>query len=182
MRNENQLMNAMALNGGSVVASGSPVNESSKVRDLLDVKQLVLANARVLYGSESRKFFDFVTGSDTSGKYVCVLICSLDGYTRILRKETHTDPLEAARALANGLIKDAGTLFTKVDIGDQLIGQQGYREEDGKFKLDEYKPVQRFSGPVDDTKTLRPEYRHGDRSAPRGPAADVKRRRYDGLY
>lgn len=93
------------------------------------MKQLVLANARILYGSESRKFFgtpyrilarsptniriDFVTARDIDGKYICVLVCSLDGFTRILRKETNVDPLGAARALADGLVKDTGMLFCK---------------------------------------------------------------------
>jgi hypothetical protein len=146
MLNGNQLMNAMALNGGHVVAPDNPIKDASTVGDtshafhvtmsllttpqvtaLLELKQLVLGNARVLYGSEQRKFFgassspqskkasltypDFVTGRNPTGKHSCVLVCSLDGYTRILRKETALCPLEAARALADGLILDAGTLF-----------------------------------------------------------------------
>ncbi|KAL1602792.1 hypothetical protein SLS60_006213 [Paraconiothyrium brasiliense] len=176
----NKLMNAMTMNGGNVVPSDSPVKNTSTVTALLEVKQLVLSNARILYGSEQRKFFDFVTGRSAGGRYICVLVCSLDGYTRILRKETNASPLEAARALADGLISDAGDLFGKADVGDQLHGQQGYREEDGKFHLDACKTVHRFCGPADDTRTLRPEYRYDRNDAPQGPAADRKRHHRDG--
>ncbi|KAJ4348364.1 uncharacterized protein N0V89_009738 [Didymosphaeria variabile] len=131
---------------------------------------------------EAHVKLDFVTGRNAGGKYICVLVCSLDGYTRILRKETHACPLEAARALADGLIHDSGDLFGKADVGDQLHGQQGYREADGKFHLDAYKAVYRFSGPADDTRTLRPEYRHDRDGVPRGPAADRKRHCRDGDY
>ena len=103
----------------------------------MNVKQLVLGNARIIYGSEARKFFgischarsrrptdgptDFVTGRDPEGKYVCVLVCSLDGHTRILRKETHTDALGAARALADSLIKDTGALFSKLGLNKPTL-------------------------------------------------------------
>ncbi|KAJ4290899.1 hypothetical protein N0V90_010095 [Kalmusia sp. IMI 367209] len=179
MLNDTQLMYRKAMEGGNIVAPDSLVNDQSKVREVIDVKQLVLSNARILYGSESRKFFDFVTGRAASGKYTCVLVCSLEGSTKILRKEVSNCPLGAARALADGLIKDTGLLFDKYDVGYQLTNQQGYRDEGEQFKLDEYKSAARYSGPVDDTKTLRYDYRNFD--APRGPAADgwSKRRRGD---
>ncbi|KAK7192921.1 hypothetical protein DPSP01_005131 [Paraphaeosphaeria sporulosa] len=175
MMNENQLMNVMALNGGHVPAIDSAVKNPSTVTALLEVKNLVLANARILYGSESRKFFDFVTARNAAGKHVCVLVWSLDGYTRILRKETSTCPLETARALADGLMRDAGDLFAVADVGDQLHGQQGYRGGSGKFELDKFKAMRRFPGPADDTAMLRYENRQDRDDVPRGPAADRKR-------
>ncbi|OAF99712.1 uncharacterized protein CC84DRAFT_1181183 [Paraphaeosphaeria sporulosa] len=107
--------------------------------------------------------------------HVCVLVWSLDGYTRILRKETSTCPLETARALADGLMRDAGDLFAVADVGDQLHGQQGYRGGSGKFELDKFKAMRRFPGPADDTAMLRYENRQDRDDVPRGPAADRKR-------
>ena len=125
-------------------------------------------------------------------------MCSLDGRTRILRKETGSNALEAARVLADGLMKDTGALFStlhlitlymmiiylysavRAKVGDQLYGQQGYREEDGEFRLDVNKSIQRFSGPIDDTRTLRPDYRRDNFS--RGKDADVKKRRLGDYY
>lgn len=65
------------------------------------------------------------------------------------------------------------------DVGDQLYGQQGHRGENGKFELDQHKSMRRFPGPADDTRTLKPEFRHDRDDTPRGPAADRKRYRRD---
>ena len=136
-----------------------------------------------------------MTGRSSAGKYSCMLVCSLDGQTKLLRKEVKESALEAARALADGLIQDTGLLFgmfpsflflhrymlinhtDKIDVGYQVSHQQGYRMMGEKFKLDDGKLAAKFSGPVDDTETLRQDFRNI--GAPRGPAADGygKRRR-----
>lgn len=65
----------------------------------------------------------------------------------------------------------------KADVGAQLVGQQGYYHgEDCKFRLDRYKSIHRFSGPVDDTKTLYPEYRD---LQPKSRPVESKKRRGD---
>ncbi|KAL5374278.1 hypothetical protein PMIN06_009930 [Paraphaeosphaeria minitans] len=180
--NDNQQMTATSLNGGHVPTPSSPVKDPSTVTALLELKNLVLGNARILYGSESRKFFDLVTARNPAGKHVCVLVCSLDGHTRILRKEmTSTSALDASRALADSLIRDAGELLAIADVGDQLHGQQGFRGESGIFKLDGASGMRRFPGPVDDTATLRFGFRRDGEGVARGAAGDRKRcRREEG--
>lgn len=76
----------------------------------------VILHTQSLIAISNITYKDFVTARNSAGKHICVLVCSLDGYTRILRKETHDDPLEAARALADGLISDAGDLFREYRI------------------------------------------------------------------
>ncbi|KAL5404890.1 hypothetical protein PMIN04_012491 [Paraphaeosphaeria minitans] len=194
--NDNQQMTATSLNGGHVPTPSSPVKDPSTVTALLELKNLVLGNARILYGSESRKFFGsfaplhshphilphLVTARNPAGKHVCVLVCSLDGHTRILRKEmTSTSALDASRALADSLIRDAGELLAIADVGDQLHGQQGFRGESGIFKLDGASGMRRFPGPVDDTATLRFGFRRDGEGVARGAAGDRKRcRREEG--
>ncbi|KAF1956831.1 hypothetical protein CC80DRAFT_386337, partial [Byssothecium circinans] len=123
----------------------------SQITKIADLKNTVLGHARMLYGSERNKFYDIVT-IDIDGKYASILSCSQDGTIKFLRKEVNTCALEATRALVDGLYKDAGLLFTKYDVGDQISGQQGFCGSDGKFALDDTLKAIRDSGPVDDTR------------------------------
>jgi len=43
--------------------------------------------------------------------YATVLVCSMEGSTKILRKELGHSPLSATRAIITGLVKDTGVLF-----------------------------------------------------------------------
>jgi hypothetical protein len=54
---------------------------------------------------------DVVFGANEEGKYATVLVCSMEGSTKILRKELGDCPLSATRAIITGLVKDTGVLF-----------------------------------------------------------------------
>ncbi|KAF2685941.1 hypothetical protein K458DRAFT_300320, partial [Lentithecium fluviatile CBS 122367] len=144
-----------------------------QIRQLMDLKNFALGNARLLYGSEQRKFYDIVVGANEDGKYATVLVCSFDGATKILRKEVALCPLAATQAIVDGLVMDTGLLFSKYDVGDQISDQQGFRSaETGKFELDDKKTA-KTSMPVDDTNALRRSYYH--KYVPAAPRADRER-------
>ncbi|KAF2641607.1 hypothetical protein P280DRAFT_549297 [Massarina eburnea CBS 473.64] len=167
-----ELMQPMITEGGNTVQPSSFCNDDHKLAQIEALKNRALGSARILYGSEQRKFFDIIIGSHDDGKHTAMLVCSLDGWSKLLRKEVDVCPVAATRAMVNGLTKDVGTLFTKFDVGDQISGQQGFSGLDGKFALDEHKIAIRDGPRLDDTRTLRGQYAH----TPIGPSGRGSKR------
>ncbi|KAF2658115.1 hypothetical protein K491DRAFT_713882 [Lophiostoma macrostomum CBS 122681] len=153
------------------------INDPEKIKQVKDLKTLALANARLLYGSDRNRFFDVVTSQFDSlagTKYGAFLVITVDGTTKPLRKEVNDCPLTACRALVARLHKDTGLLFMKFDVGDQISGQQGTRNNAGKFELNADQVNRRSDGPDDETRNMEHTY------APRGPRGDGHRYRGGG--
>ncbi|KAF2793157.1 hypothetical protein K505DRAFT_194289, partial [Melanomma pulvis-pyrius CBS 109.77] len=111
-----------------------------QVKYLKDLKTIAASNARLLYGSDRNRFFDIVVSYDESnGHYGAYLICTIEGTSKALRKDLADSPIKAVQTLVIGLQKDTTLIFTKYDVGDKFIGQQGARNSDGIFKLDDGK-------------------------------------------
>ncbi|KAF2868992.1 hypothetical protein BDV95DRAFT_669947 [Massariosphaeria phaeospora] len=172
------LMNQAAMDSGSATATTAAEPSTwldDPVRMYSDLKMVGLSHAKVLYGSEFKKFYDFVVSySVPDEKYGAFLTCSYEGASKALRGEIHDDPVQATRILVDGLQKDCGALFRKVNIGDIFYHQQGAISDDGIFELYDYKtPRKHDDRPCDDTVPLQsraPEVRYD--GVPRGPRAD----------
>jgi hypothetical protein len=133
---------------------------------------------------------DVVFGANAEGQYAAVLVCSMEGSSKILRREVGPSPLSATRAIVNGLVMDTGLLFGtcqqnsteideylyivgKYDVGDQISDQQGHQNaETEAFELDANKSALRDDWPVDATETLRRSNVMGRAFPPLGSRAD----------
>jgi hypothetical protein len=94
--------------------SASDVEVACKqARQILDLKNHALGHARILYGSEARKFFDIIDAPVAPGKHVAALVCSLEGETKTLRMHYANCPVVATHDLVQGLKKDTGMLYCK---------------------------------------------------------------------
>ncbi|KAF3004799.1 hypothetical protein E8E13_003131 [Curvularia kusanoi] len=167
--------------GGEGTGQGGDESAGVRLGQLHELRVMALGNAKILYGLERFKFFDIVVAySEAEAKFATILVCSLNGFTKILRKEVASCPLAAARALVHGLHVDTGVLLTKYDVGDQMFGQQGSTRRGEVFSLDNCKGAVCTSRDYDqdDTSTLS----RRTPNAPSGPRADyypAKRTRYD---
>ncbi|PVI06870.1 hypothetical protein DM02DRAFT_667021 [Periconia macrospinosa] len=154
-------------------------------RNLNELKAPALGHARILYGSEARKYFDILDAPIGPDWHIAALVCSFEGETKTLRTCYAESPLEAMNKLVQGLKTDTGKLYCKIQVGDQISGQQGYTGLNGVFQLDTSKQPRRPSGDLDDTESIKEVGRKrafaGVPTRPRGDhwAPPVKRQRPD---
>ncbi|CAI6338754.1 unnamed protein product [Periconia digitata] len=97
----------------------TPQPDFQEIRQILDLKIYALSHARILYGSEARKFYDILdapvapNSMDTPGKFLAVLVCSLEGASKTLRiAYADEGPVHAVNKLVQELKRDSGVLYS----------------------------------------------------------------------
>ncbi|KAF2747671.1 hypothetical protein M011DRAFT_486501 [Sporormia fimetaria CBS 119925] len=145
------------------------MSDTDKMIQMRELKMMTLGNARVIYGNDRNRFYDIITSYTLiSGQiqYSSILVVTIDGSTKALRKETASDPLVATRNMVQGLMTDAGSIFARIPTGQRFHGQQGITSEDGTFQVFEGSMAERKGGGKgDDTRDMERK-----KAVPRGPA------------
>ncbi|KAI8939565.1 hypothetical protein NX059_003329 [Plenodomus lindquistii] len=175
MADANAMMSRIALGDVNPVTGGSWLANPEKVSAISGLRNSVMGNCKLLYGSQRFKFYDIIIcESEHDGKFGALLTCIESSTTKILRNEVAECPVVAVRQMVQRLQRDTALLFTeKYSVGSQLYGQQGYtNKETGAFELNPRKVDERIAGPDDDTQGLTSRYSDAPGATPRAPRAE----------